>query len=223
MKPKLVELGAMLNHQLPILVTFVFLRMTGLFAAGAVLGATTPKRIVPYTHKLFAAFQRVRRVAMAIGLASMAYQVFKVPPESVCAEYDAVQTQGVSALVSLAVLLTTNDTLASAVAIGALSAVAKTSVASLVLSTSAAVISSSGIDTWFFTYCLFWIALGHTFWCYSAKYASRTDGSLITVLAIVFNVLIYLTRLFYRQCMRFTVSVIQRFSGTVQMFRRKVD
>ncbi len=223
MKPKLVELGAMLEHQLPILVTFVFLRMTGLFAAGTILGAITPKRISPYIHRLFVAFERVRRVAMTIGLVSIAYQVFKVPPDGVCAEYDAVQTQGVSALVSLAVLLTTNDTLASAVAIGALCAVARLSVASLVLSTSAAVISSSGTDTWFFTYILFWIALAHTFWCYNAKYASRTDGSLITVLALVFNVLIYLAKLFYRQCVRLAVSILEQSARVVRMFKRKVN
>jgi len=203
----------MLNHQMPVLVSFVFLRVVGIFTVSKMLYAITPQRVRPYTEMAGDWFMRFRRVAMSAGLASLIIQTLYAPPDGVCAEYKAVKAQGISALISLCVLMTTNHILASAVAIGALRAVASTSASSLVLSTSAAVISSSGVDTALFTYCLFWVALGHATFCYSDtdSKSTTTHGSIIAALAIIFYALFYLSGLF---CQRVYNIIRGMFSRT---------
>lgn len=222
MQPKLFELGIMLNYQLPVLVSFVFLRQAGVFTTSKALYALTPARVRTHVDTAIAGFARLRRVVMASGLACLALQTFYAPPEDVCTEYEAVKAQGISALLSLAVIMTTNHALASAVAIGALRAVASTSAVSVVLSTSAAVISSSGTDTLLFTYALFWVALGHVAWCNSDSHPTRTHGSIIAVLAIIFNVILYLSMLFYRRCLRVAAGMVNGSARLARLCKRAV-
>jgi len=217
MQPKLFELSVMLNHQLPILVSFVFLRLVGVFAIGKASDALTPKAARPYVSRTLQFVLRARKALLLIGLGGLAYHTLFNPPEGVCQEYDAVKTQGASALLSLAVILSTNHVLASAIALGALRAVASTSASSIVFSTSAAIISSIDGSTALFVYVLFWVALVHAGACHNDEKPTQTHGSIITALAIIFNLLFYATALFWNRCTRVLRNLIR---GPAQAVRR---
>lgn len=202
MQPKLMELASMLQQQLPVLMSFVVLRLFGVFTGRVVLSAVTPKRIRPYAKRVCSWAIRARSVAMTVGCGYLALQTFYSPPDSVCAEYEAVKTQGVCALLSLAVLMTSNGVLSSAMALAALMAVANSSASSLVLSSSAVVIANGDDGGALFVYGLFWVATAHAGLCQSDTAPERTHGSIVAVLAILFNVIFYILFFFYMRCMR---------------------
>ena len=216
MQPKLFELSAMLNHQLPILVSFVFLRLVGVFAIGKASNVLTPKAVRPYVSRTLQLVVHARKMLIVGGLGGLAYHTLFNPPASVCQEYDAVQAQGASALLSLAVILSTNHVLASAIALGALRAVAKASASSIVFSTSAAVLSTANGSTALFVYVLFWVASLHAGACHDDKAPTQTHGSIITALAIIFNVLFYATTFFWNRCMRVLQNLIRRSAQAVR-------
>ena len=217
MKPKLFELGVMLNHQLPILVSFVMMRLLGVFTVQRTLGALVPTRVQPYYTKAGELFSRVRQVAMTLGIANLVFQTAYAPPSGVCDDYENIRSQGTSALMALSVLLASNSALGSAVAIGALRAVASTSPASLVLSTSAVVIASSTGSTVLYTYALFWTALAHAVWCNSNAHPTRTHGSLIAVIAIMMNVLLYLAAFAYRRVVLINTKLIRALADAARL------
>lgn len=217
MQPKLFELSVMLNHQLPILVSFVFIRLVAVFAFGKASDALTPKAARPYVDRTLQFVLRARNTLIMGGLAGLTYHTLFNPPGGACQEYDVVQAQGASALLSLAVIITTNHVLASAIALGALRAVASTSASSIVFSTSAAVISSTDGSTALFVYVLFLVASLHAAACHNDKTPTQTHGSIITALAIIFNLIVYTTISFYSRCTRVLRNLVR---GSVRVVQR---
>lgn len=220
MQPKLVELASMIRHQLPVLMSFVLLRLLGVFATHSLLYAMTPKRVRAYVDLGSRCAARMRSVAMAVGCGCIALQTFYDPPGSICAEFDVVKTQGMCAMLSLAVLMTSNGVLSSAVALGALEAVANSSASALVLSSSAAVIANSKDGSVLFVYALFWVATAHTGLCHSETSLERTHGSIITVLAIVFNAMFIVTKMLCQRCLRVVASVFRSSVWVVRLCKR---
>ena len=219
MQPKLVELGVMLNHQLPILVSFVFLRLAGVFTVSTLFRKAVPSRFIPLLDKAAMHMGRARRLVMLAGISSMMVQMFFDLPSGPCKAYESVRTQGISALISLAVLMTTNNALASAIAIASLRAVATTSPSSMWLSSSAAFMASSGLETGLFTYGLFWVALVHAGFCHDDKTPGLTHGSIITVLAIIFNVILYIVHFFYLRMYNITSKMLSTTKRLARAFK----
>lgn len=223
MQPKLVELGFMLKQQLPVLMSFVILRLFGVFAASKTLSALTPRRVRPFTDAAYKWLARMRSAIMATGCGYLALQMFHGAPGSVCVDYDNVKAQGICALLSLVVLMTSNGILSSAVALGALMAVANNSASSLVLSTSAVVLANGNDGKTLFVYSLFWVATAHAVLCHSDATPASTHGSVVTVLAIIFNVMFYITKLLYRRCVHVATSVMRSSARVARVFKSTVD
>jgi hypothetical protein len=221
MQPKLVELASMLKQQLPVLLSFVVLRLFGVFAMSKTLSIVTPKCVRPYVRNAYKWVARMRSVAMAVGCGYLALQTFRSPPENVCTEYEAVKVQGTCAMLALGVLMASNGVLSSAVALSALMAVANNSASSLVFSTSAVVIANG--DTALFSYCLFWVAIAHAGLCHSDTSPGSTHGSIVAVLAIIFNVMFHITKLLYSRCVHVTTSFAHSSLRVARLCKRVVD
>ena len=223
MQPKLVELASMLKQQLPVLLSFVVLRLFAVFAMSKTLATVTPKCVRPYVRNAYKWVARMRSVAMAVGCGYLALQTFRSPPENVCTEYEAVKVQGTCAMLALGVLMASNGVLSSAVALSALMAVANNSASSLVLSTSAVVIANGDNDTALFSYCLFWVAIAHAGLCHSDTSPGSTHGSIVAVLATIFNVMFHITKLLYSQCVYVATSFAHSSLRVARLCKRVVD
>ena len=179
MEPNLVELGAMLNKQLPVLVSFVMLRL---------LCVGTFKTLLPRSVKTYGAnaadlYVRTRAVVMLVAMINLVAQVVYEPIAGMCHRYESVKAQGTSAMLALVVLMSSNDLMASAVALGALRAVATASPSSLLWSTSAVVFTTRA-NTALYAYVLLMMALTHAVYCHRDEEPTQTHGSTIVIIAI---------------------------------------
>ena len=223
MQPKLAELSFMLKQQLPVLLSFVVLRLFGAFVAGKILSAVTPKRARPAVDATYKWLTRSRTLAMTAGCGYLAMQTFRNPPENVCDEYEAVKVQGICTMLALAVLMSSNGGLSSAVALSALTAVANNSASSLVLATSAAVIANGDSETALFSYGLFWVATAHAGLCHNDDVPGSTHGSILTVLAIIFNVMFHIAKFLYRRCVHVATNFVRSSLRVARLCKSSVE
>ena len=223
MQPKLVELAFMLKQQLPALLSFVIMRFFGVFAGSKILHALMPKRVRPFTDAAYKWVAQMRSAIMATGCGYLALQMFHGAPGSVCVHYENVKAQGICALLSLAVLMTSNGILSSAVALGALMAVANNSASSLVLSTSAVVIANGSDSKTLFVYSLFWVATAHAVLCHSDTTPASTHGSVVTVLAIIFNVMFHIAKFLYRRCVHVATNFVRSSLRVARLCKSSVE
>ena len=190
MQPKLHELGVMLNQQLPILVSFVFLRTFSVAVSWKVLKAILPYKLKVYVDKSWLWIIRFRNSAMTLVLANLSYQIVTHPPNGVCKRYDAVRAQGNCAMLALAVILTSNNVMASGIAIAALRAVSTASASSIFLASAASVVSTSSPQLFLYMYVFFWVALAHAVYCHDDLSPTETHGSIIAVLTMMLHALV---------------------------------
>jgi len=58
--------------------------------------------------------------------------------------------------------------------------------------------------------------MAHAVWCYSEAKSTSTHGSIITMLALIFNVILYLSALLYRRLVNVASAMVR---GSVRMTR----
>jgi hypothetical protein len=224
MDPNLAELGAMLNRQLPVLASFVVLRQVFVACCEAALNAALPSRARALADTAVDTLRKARVVAFVSGLVQLAFLVVQDDAPALCAAYHSSKPQGFSALISLGVLLLTNDVLGSAIALGALRAVATGSSSSLVLTTSAAVMSigdERSVLVFYHVVCM--TSLYHAVMCHDNKTPTRTHGSVIALIAIAIDTSVTLVQVLYARCRHVATCAVKQSVRVCRRARGKLE
>ena len=174
---KLAEMNAWLVGLLPSLFGFAVVRWPTWIVAEKCVRIVAPRSALAL---LLAVRAAVLVSVFFLMIAMTAY----APPSGVCEPYTAQRPQGACGLLSLLCLFLSNRTLATALALSALQAVAHTSSAALPL-VCAAVAAAISVPRGTLLYSIvFTHALTHAIYCHSDEHSEGTYGSVLGALTL---------------------------------------
>lgn len=207
--PKLVELGALIDQQLPAICTFVFFRTILVRFFGVLVRIIHTRLCVAFPETLTCVANgclygakvigSVRNAVLLVSLVGLAINGLIVPPEESCVQYDAPQAIGVSAGIALIAIVTSNSLLASGLAICTLKAVSGISAASIMLAATTAFVCIEDRLGFAFFMPVVLLCIFYTLSCYSPTHAELTHGTTLAATLLIFYYIMHIScMLLYR-------------------------
>lgn len=186
MRPKLVELGALIDHQIPALCTIALLRFLTVAFFWSTARACLPKRALEISNEANAVIFKVFRGAMISSLLGLVAWGTLRPPEDVCSRYESNRVLAICAMISLVCIVARNDVMTNFMALSTLKAVSGYSSSALMLGATTAIVSMGDDLGLAFYIPVFIMSSTYSFSCYDPDTPVRTHGATIAAVFVSF-------------------------------------
>ena len=135
---KLIELGALLDTQMPALTSFLVMRIAVCCSGIRVYRLLVPHKLREALHPLLIRWLQLRDALLAVSMLFLAFHGLSTPPVGACNRYESTKVMGLSAVVALIVLMTSVRIVPSMLALCTLKSVAAAATVSMPLAACAA-------------------------------------------------------------------------------------